>query len=404
MKSINFKVDSGAAVTALPAGLSRELKVKLTPTNKKLRAAGNQILTVKGKAIIKLKTNQREVRETVFFVDSLVTPLLGKPTIKKLRLIKFVNEVDTVSANSWVERFPKLFTGLGSMKTSVNITLKEEAIPFAQAVPRRIAAARREPLKKELERMESLGVIQKIEAPTKWCAPCIVVPKKNQSIRVCIDFTRLNQAVLREYHPLPTTEETLSSLGNAKIFSQLDANSGYWQLRLSEQAQKLTTFITPFGRYFCRRLPFGISSAPEIFQREMQKALEGLEGVTCQMDDILIGGDTQEEHDSRVEAVLQRLVAAGITLNPDKCGFSKTEVKFLGHIINKEGIHVDPEKTRAIRELQVTRRNFAGFLGSSTTLESSLRHWQRTPHLSDNYYRRIQTGFGELNNRNSFKN
>jgi hypothetical protein len=238
------------------------------------------------------------------------------------------------------------------MKTSVNITLREDAIPFAQAVPRRIAAARRGPLKKELDRMESLGVIQKIKAPTKWCAPCIVVPKKNQ-------------AVLREYYPLPTTEETLSALGSAKIFSQLDANSGYWQLRLSEQAQKLTTFITPFGRYFCRRLPFGISSAPEIFQREMLKVLEGLEGVICQMDDILICGETQEEHDARLEAVIQRLSTAGITLNPDKCVFSKPEVKFLGHIINNEGIHVDPEKTKAITEFAApkNRKELRRFFG-----------------------------------------
>ena len=125
---------------------------------------------------------------------------------------------------------------------------------------------------------------------------------------MCIYFRKLNKAITREYQPLPTAEETLSQLGAASHFPfKLDANSGYWQLRLHESAYHLTTFITPFGRYFCKRLPFGICSAPEIYQREMQKALVGLEGVTCQMDDILIYGCSQEEHDIRVGMVLKKL-------------------------------------------------------------------------------------------------
>ena len=153
--------------------------------------------------------------------------------------------------------------------------------------------------------MEELGVIAKIEEPTEWCSPCIVVPKKNGKLRVCIDFTNLNKSVKREFHPLPNVEETLAELGHSRVFSKLDANSGYWQLRLEEQSQKLTAFITPFGRYFCKRLPFGICCAPEIFQREMQKVLMDLQGVVCQMDDILVHGATVKEHDERLIKVFQ---------------------------------------------------------------------------------------------------
>ncbi len=162
--------------------------------------------------------------------------------------------------------------------------------------------------------MERLGVISKISKPTDWVAPCIVVPKKNGKIRVCIDFTRLNQAVKREHYPLPTSEETLSELGNAKVFSKLDANCGYWQMKLHENSQRLTTFITPFGRYYCKRLLFGISSAPEIFQREMQKIVTGTEGVVCQMDDILIYGSDLKEHNQRLNRVLEKLSQAGVHL------------------------------------------------------------------------------------------
>ena len=344
-EGVNFKIDTGAAVTALPAGLCEKLKVTLLPTEKVLRGAGNHCLQVRGQAVVCLSLNDRQIDETVFFVDNLVTPLLGKPAISKLKLLEFADAVGSVD---WMDRFPKLFSGLGTMEGLVSIKLKEGHIPFAQAVPRRVAAARKGPLKEELSRMERLGVIQRVEEPTSWCAPCIVVPKKDSRIRVCIDFTRLNEAVIREYHPLPTTEETLASLGNARFFTKLDANCGYWQLRLDPEIQKLTTFITPFGRYFCLRLPFGISSAPEIFQREMQKALGDIEGVICQMDDILVCGESQQEHDVRVRSVLTRLAGAGITLNPDKCEFNRTSVKFLGHVIDGAGIHVDPEKTRAI--------------------------------------------------------
>lgn len=119
-------------------------------------------------------------------------------------------------------------------------------------------------------------------------------------------------------------------------------------MKLHSEAQKLTCFITPFGRYICKRLPFGISSVPETFQREMQKILNGIDGIVCQMDDILVHGSTECQHDKRMREVLVRLQQAGVTLNDSKCEFGRKRVKFLGHIIDESGIHADPEKTRAI--------------------------------------------------------
>jgi len=272
--------------------------------------------------------------------------LLGKPAIANLGLINFASVIDDNA--DWLSRYSSLFQGLGTMDGEVKIVLDDKVEPFVQSVPRRVAAARRQPLQEELSRMEALGVIEKIESPTEWCSPCIVVPKKTGKIRVCIDFTKLNRAVKREFHPLPNSEETLSELANSKVFSKLDANCGYWQMKLHVESQKLTTFITPFGRFFCKRLPFGISSAPEIFQREMQKILMGLDGIVCQMDDILVHGATEAEHNERLIQVLNRLKTAGVTLNESKCEFSKSEVKFLGHVINSKGIHADPDKTKAI--------------------------------------------------------
>ena len=359
---VKFKIDTGAAVTALPSYLASRIG-GLQPSKKMLRGAGNNRLGVTGEAEVSLTLKEKSVRETVYFVDGLVTPLLGKPAISKLDLIRFLDDVSL--SQDWYGLHPKLFSGLGAMHSKVNIALKDDATPFAQATPRRVAAARKQPLQEELLRMEKLGVISKIEEPTDWCAPCVVVPKKSGQIRVCIDFTSLNRAVRREYHPLPTSDETLSALGNARVFSKLDANCGYWQMELHEDSQKLTTFITPFGRYYCKRLPFGISSAPEIFQREMQKVLAGLEGVVCQMDDILVYGADEQEHNARLKDVMERLSREGLTLNRDKCEFSRSSVKFLGHIVDAAGIKADPAKTEAIRDFPVptSRKELKRFFG-----------------------------------------
>jgi predicted aspartyl protease len=361
---VKFKIDSGAAVTAIPMKVSDALKLKLRPTTRKLMGAGNTQLTVVGVTTVNLSYGEMRHKDKVFVIEGLARPLLGKPAIKQLGVFQVTN-VAEVSSVGWKDKFPSLFCGLGTMKSQVRIELKDDTIPFAQATPRRVAAARRRPLQEELHRMERMGVIQKIEEPTDWCAPCIVVPKKDGKIRVCIDFTQLNKAVRRAYHPLPATDETIADLGRSRVFSKLDANCGYWQLRLDESSQKLTTFITPFGRYFCKRLPFGISSAPEIFQREMQKALEGIEGVLCQMDDILIHTETEDHHASKVEEVLTRLALAGITLNEDKCEFFRTRVTFLGHVIDETGIHADPGKVSAIQEFPApkNRKELKRFLG-----------------------------------------
>ena len=164
------------------------------------------------------------------------------------------------------------------------------------------------------------------------------MPKANGRVRICVDLTPLNKAVKREVHPMSSVDESLAMLGESGVFTKLDASSGFWQIPLHEDSKLLTTFITPFGRYCFNRLPFGISSAPEIFQRIMSAILEGLDGVICRMDDILIHGRNQMEHDVRVWAVLFRLQEAGLTLNEQKCEFSQGRIKFLGHNVDAEGV------------------------------------------------------------------
>ena len=161
----------------------------------------------------------------------------------------------------------------------------------------------------------------------------VVVPKKDKSVRICIDLKLLNTSVLRETHSLPRVDDTLAELTGAKVFSKLDANSGFWQIPLAEKSRHLTTFLTPFGRFCFNKMPFGISSAPKHFQKRMNEILKDLPGVVCLIDDVLVYGGTEAEDDKHLQAVLKQIQSAGVTLNKEKCEFGKTTIKFLGHII-----------------------------------------------------------------------
>ena len=210
-------------------------------------------------------------------------------------------------------------------------------------------------VKDELDAMIKTDVISPVTVPTDWCSALVPVLKQSGKVLICVDLQPLNRAVKREVHPMSSVQTSLAKLSNAKVMTKLDANSGFWQIPLDEESKLLTTFITPFGRYAFNRLPFGISSAPEIFQHTMSSILEDLEGVICHMDDVLIHGVDVAEHDARVRAVLNRISEAGLTLNGDKCEFGMTETRFLGHIVGADGIEPDPTKVKAIIDLPPPR-------------------------------------------------
>lgn len=346
-----FDIDTGAEVSVISK--PRHTKIgspSLSLPNKTLRGPSNYSLHVSGCFTGVLKHRSQEVQQKIFVVQHLRRNLLGRPAIEALGLVVRVGAVFD-GGTSPVQLFPQMFQGLGKLEGEYVIKLKPDSKPFAISVPRRVAVPLMGKVRAELERMERLGVIAKVEVPTDWCAGMVVVPKPNGDVRICVDLTKLNQSVCRERHPLPAVEQTLAQLAGAQVFTKLDANSGFWQIPLSVDSSLLTTFLTPFGRYCFHRLPFGITSAPEHFQRRMSVILDGVEGVVCLMDDVLVYGKTQGEHDDRLLTVLQRLEAAGLTLNREKCEFSQSEVKFLGQMVDKNGVRPDKAKVRAIQEV-----------------------------------------------------
>ena len=368
-QNVNFKVDTGAEVTVISEDVSKTLGLEaLQPPTKKLYGPDQSPLEVVGETTVRFAYRDKQCTQAIFILQKVKHNLLGLPAIRALHVLI---QVDTVSKpitdqTPIPDQYPSLITGLGTLKgDSYVIQLKPDAKPFALYTPRNVPIPLRKKVQDESSRMQSLGVISPVEESTQWCAGMVVVPKPSGALRICIDYRQLNESVLREVHPLPEVDVTLAQLAGATTFSKLDANSGFWQIPLSEESRSFTTFITPFGRYAFNKLPFGISSAPEHFQHRMSQILAGQDGALCHMDDALIFGHTQQEHDSCLKAALTKIQAAGLTLNADKCEFNKTEIHFLGHVINQKGISPDPQKTEAILSMdkpcsQTELRRFMG--------------------------------------------
>ena len=318
-----------------------------------LVGADHSQLEVIGESQVQLSNKCRSFKTVVSVMKGAKRNLLGVVEIRKMNLLAVLNSISKTNEmfDPYIE-FPALFSSLGVMPEIFKITLKENVKPYCLCAPRPIAAGLKEKAKQELDRMLDLNVIEPVEEPTEWCSGLTIAPKSNGKIRMCVDLTMLNKGVQRELYPLPRVSEMLSQLSKGRLFSKLDANSGFWQVILEPKSRLLTTFITPWGRYCFNRMPFGISSAPEFFQRCMSKILKGLEGVVCMMDDILVYGESETQHWERLRAVLNRIKESGMTLQKEKCEFGLTSVKFLGHVVSNEGVKLDPDKVKAICDLK----------------------------------------------------
>ena len=180
----------------------------------------------------------------------------------------------------------------------------------------------------------------------------VPLQKSNGKLRICVDLRNLNSAEQRARFVLPTLEDIAPKLAGAQYFSKLDASSGFWQVPLHSDSAKLTTFITPFRRFCFKRLPFGITCAPEIFQFLMTDLLKNEEGCEAIMDDIIVFGKSVEEHDENLQKTFQAIKESGLKLNKEKCEIKKDKLTYFGHVLSAEGLSPDPEKVKAITELQ----------------------------------------------------
>ena len=214
--------------------------------------------------------------------------------------------------------------------------------------PRPVPYALREEVEKELDKLERKNVIVKIDR-SDWGAPIVVVPKADRSVRICGDYkVTVNQAVEDEQYPLPTVQDLFATLAGGTVFSKLDMSHAYAQLSVDKESQKYLCINTHKGLYAYTKLPYGIKSAPKIFQSMMDKILHGLPKVVCFQDDILVTGENKEEHMQVLAEVLERLEKQNVKLQMKKCEFLSGSVVYLGYRIDAQGLHPLAEKVEAI--------------------------------------------------------
>ena len=224
-------------------------------------------------------------------------------------------------------------------------------------------------VKTHLQEMLDLGAIRPSNSP--WASAIVLIRKKDGRLRFCIDLWKLNNRTVKDAYSLPRIESILDSLGGAQIFSTLDLKAGYWQVEMAEECKAYTAFTCgPLGFYECDTMPFGATNAPATFQRLMHDCLGELNMNWCivYLDDIIIFSDTKEEHLKRLEAVFQKLCAAGLKLKPSKCFFFREEIEYLGHVVSGKGISTNPKKVEAVVKWPTPKtvydiRSFLGFVG-----------------------------------------
>ena len=229
------------------------------------------------------------------------------------------------------------------------------------------------------------GILSPVDKPTVWVSQFVVCRKKSDKLRICIDPKPLNKALKREHYHLQVLDDVLPCLNKAKVFTKLDLASAFWHIQLDEESSLLTTFNTPYGRYRWLRLPFGMKVSSEIFQKHLNQVLEGLVGVICIADDIVVYGcgetveEARRDHDVNLANLLKRCREKNVKLSYEKSKFHCEEIPFMGHLITSGGLKPDPAKIDAVVKMTKPTdvKSIQRFIGFVTYLSRFL------PDLSD---------------------
>lgn len=260
-----------------------------------LKAYGtDKPLSILGSFVALIAVGDREVRAEFLVVEGGQRCLLGDVTAKELGVLRV-----GIHVNRMIEA-SEPFTKIKGIKAQIQ--MDPNAVPVFQPM-RRIPIPLEEAVNRKIDQLLQRDIIEVKSGPTSWVSPLVVVGKANGEPRLCLDLRRVNEAVLREHHPMPIVDDYIMRLGNGGIWSRLDIKEAFLQIELAEDSRDATTFITNRGLFRFTRLPFGLVTAPELFQKAMDEILLGCDGAYWYLDDVIIEGKDIKEHDERLEKV-----------------------------------------------------------------------------------------------------
>ncbi|KAF9760552.1 Retrovirus-related Pol polyprotein from transposon, partial [Nosema granulosis] len=328
----------------------------LKPTREHLVSANGTPIKVLGRIKMRFKM-QDEIFEDDFIVTDDITSdmILGFTFLKKERVQICFGPAINIEWGRAEKKMDKM------CEHKIITTCQRPIVCPTYRLSNELEKEASKIIKKYIEE----GIVRESSSP--WRSPIVLVKKKNGEYRLCVDYRRLNEVTIRDTYPMPRVDDILNEMHGAKYFTKLDALSGYHQVRMHKDDIEKTAFACKEGLFEFTRMPFGLINAPATFQRIMNRILKPFIGkfVMVYMDDIVIYSKTKEEHSRHVKEVIQTVEEFGLTLNKAKCEFGKTEIKVLGHVVNGEGVKIDPDRIEAIKRLEIpkTKKELESFLG-----------------------------------------
>ena len=345
---IRFEADTGAQCNVLPLVIYKkatkdEQLNNVTPVQSKIRAYGGTALPVVGTTLLRVWQGQLRCILDCKLVDRTdIRSLLGRKACLGMKIVFLDNDhihppntggahvysIDNIApvlTQHLIKKYPAvLSSGVGLLECVYHVRLDTSVDPVQHA-PRQVPVPLRECLKETFDTLVQEDILAQLEQPIPWNSSMVDVPKKDGTLRICLDPKDLNKAILCEHYPLPTITDIATRLHGAKVFTILDVSKQFWHVPLDESSLFLTTFHTPFGRYRWKRMPFGICSAPKVFQCRMHELIEGLQGVEVVADDFVVVGfgkmkesDIRDHGHMRLQAFLQCCQERGVKLNAQK--------------------------------------------------------------------------------------
>ncbi|XP_060596962.1 uncharacterized protein K02A2.6-like [Ruditapes philippinarum] len=359
---VNVLIDSGSSLNIISEIDLNKMKIRpeIKKTKTKAFAFGQKSpLPFKGKCSLLVESDSKFMTKYFHIVKGNKESLISNELSVELGILPQIQSVhkSVQSKDAYsglIEEYSQVFTGLGCLKDrKVKFHIDESVVPVAQP-PRRVPFHVRAQVEKELKSLKEMDVIEKvIGLPTPWVSNLVAAPKPNapHEVRVCVDMRKANTAIKTEKNVCPTVDDIILTLNGATVFSRLDLYKAFHQIELDEASRVMTTFQTHIGLFRYKRLHFGVSAAPIIFQNELRQALQGLKGILNIANDIVCFGKTQEEHDANLRALLQRLQDRNLTLNSQKCSFGQSKIKFFGYVFSESGMSPDPDKVNAVKNM-----------------------------------------------------
>ena len=382
--NIEVGIDTQASINALSKETFENMAIKpeLTYDDSLVYSFdGKKPLKTLGKFKETVYANNMSVKAEFIVFDGVRDNLLSFKTSTELKLVKLMysaNNLNDEFHKSIILKYPDLFSGkIGCLKDrKIKIHIKPDAKSVIQK-ERKVPYHLKDLIETTIDEMIRDDIIEPVSGvPTPFISCFLAVPKPNnpKEVRITLDARCINKVIERERHNIPTLDDLKVKLNGAKYISKADVRGSYHQLEINEESRFITVFRTSRGLMRYKRLIQGLNCSSEIFQHELEMVLDGLKGVMNLVDDIFIWGNTAEEHDENLNALCERLLSKGLTLNAAKCVFKQEELEFFGMKFSKDGISLTDDKIKALKEAKLpkTQSELRSFLGFANFCSESI--------------------------------